>query len=169
MSASPVHQDIQARIQSFLAELSGLVRKAALEAVHDALGEGAGPKRRGRPRGAAPRARPAAASAGKRVRRSAEDLEKTAARVLAHVKANAGHRLEQIGAALATDTAILKRPIANLLAAKQLRTEGRKRGTRYFAGGKRGGRKAKRARKVVRKRAARRTTKAPATATPASA
>jgi hypothetical protein len=175
MSASTVHEDIQSRIQAFLAELSGLVRKSALEAVHEALGEGAAPKRRGRPRGAVPRARRAVAGAGKRVRRSAEDLEKIAARVLAHVKSNAGHRLEQIGAALATDTAVLKRPIANLLAAKQIRTEGRKRGTKYFPGGKRGGRKAKRApkarrgRKGMRKRAARRTTKAPAAVAPPSA
>jgi hypothetical protein len=112
---------------------------------------------------------------GKRIRRSAEDLEAIAARVLAHVKANAGHRLEQIGAALKTDTAILKRPIANLLAMKHLRTEGQKRGTKYFARSGRGApgksvrkakpqrrRKAKRARKAKvtrrtpRKKAARR-------------
>jgi len=94
---------------------------------------------------------------------------------MAHVKANAGHRLEEIGRALKTDTAILKRPIANLLAAKKLRTEGKKRGTMYFAGRKRGGaggggrksktrhdRKAKRGRKVSRNRASRRPAKAKA-------
>jgi hypothetical protein len=48
------------------------------------------------------------------------------------VKSNAGRRLEQIGKALKTDTAILKRPIANLLAAKKLKTQGKKRGTKYF-------------------------------------
>lgn len=130
------------------------------------------------------RARRAVARAGKRVRRSAEDLEKIATLVLAHVKANAGHRLEQIGAALKTDTAILKHPIANLLAAKKLRTEGQKRGTKYFAGGGRGaarkakagrkgkarpGRKAKRARKVSRKRAMRRVVKAKAPVAAAAA
>jgi hypothetical protein len=129
------------------------------------------------------RARRAVAHTGKRVRRSAEDLEKIATRVLAHVKANAGHRLEEIGSALKTDTAILKRPIANLLAARQLRTEGQKRGTRYFAGGGRGGaRKAKAgtrrkatvrtARKARRagkgKRAARRAAKSVASAVPAT-
>jgi hypothetical protein len=95
---------------------------------------------------------------------------------------NAGHRLEEIGAALKTDTAILKRPIANLLAAKQLRTEGRKRGTMYFAGVKRGGagarnrksktrhdRKAKRARKGSGRRATRRAAKAKAPAAPSAA
>lgn len=178
MPIPTLDQDIQSRIQSFLAELSGLVKRQALEAVNEALGvDGAAPARRGpgRPREIAAKA----VHAGKRIRRSAEDLEAIATRILAHVKANAGHRLEQIGAALKTDTAVLKRPIANLLAAKQLRTEGQKRGTKYFAGGggarkakattvrkapKRTGRKAKRARKMLRKRAPRRAAKAAAPA-----
>jgi len=43
-------QQIEASIQSFVAEISGLVRVAALEAVRDALG-GPSPARRGRPAG----------------------------------------------------------------------------------------------------------------------
>ena len=141
-------RDIRDRIDSFLTELSGLVKRTALEAVRGALGEGDGPRRRGpgRPRGsgrrrkagrsrgkAARRARPA--RAGKRVRRSAEDLAKIAARVLAQVRSKQGQRLEELGRALRTDTAVLKRPIQNLLAAKKLKTKGAKRGTRYFTGG----------------------------------
>jgi len=173
MATPTLDQDIQNRIQSFLAELSGLVRRSAMEAVRGVLGEGPAPKRRGpgRPRGSSTakrrpgRSRKAAATgfarAGRRVRRSAADLEKIAARVLAHVKSNAGHRLEQIGKALQTDTGVLKRPIANLLAAGKLRTQGRKRGTMYFAGGSRGGAtKARRKAKVQRRRKARRTLKA---------
>jgi hypothetical protein len=167
---------IRTRIDSFLAELSGLVRKAALDSVHEVL-SGTAPKRRrrpGRPRGSGRRgpgrppkaARPGRpARASKRIRRSAADLEQIAARVLAHVKSNAGHRLEQIGKALKTDTAILKRPIQTLLAARKLRTKGQKRGTMYFAGGGGGGarkakargrRPAKRARKASKQRAAKR-------------
>ena len=182
MATPTLDQDIQSRIQSFLGELSVLVRKSALEAVHVALGEGAAPSRRGRPQKAMRRARRAVARTGKRVRRSAEDLAQIATRVMAHVKTNAGHRLEEIGRALKTDTAILKRPIANLLAARKLRTKGQKRGTMYFAGGGRGaarkakagrkakarpGRKAKRARKPSGKRATRRAVKA--SAAPAAA
>ena len=187
-------QEIQSRIQSFLTELSELVKMAALGSVHAALGGEPGPGLRrgpGRPRGSGKRGpgRPRkiaakAVRAGKRLRRSAEDLEAIATRVLAHVKANAGHRLEQIGAALKTDTAVLKRPIANLLAARRLRTEGQKRGTKYFAGGggarkskastgrkapKRTGRNAKRARRVSGNRATRRAARASAPATPAAA
>ena len=183
MPTPTLDQEIQSRIQFFLAELSDLVKMAALGSVHAALGGEPGPRMRrgpGRPRGSGKRGpgRPrkaAAARMGKRIRRSAEDLEAIAARVLAHVKANAGHRLEQIGAALKTDTAILKRPIANLLAVKHLRTEGQKRGTKYFARSGRGApgksvrkakpqrrrkaksaRKAKVTRRTPRKKAARR-------------
>jgi hypothetical protein len=129
--------EIASRIQSFLDELSGLVKRQALEAVHEALGGAAAPARRGpgRPRkvsmrpGRKPRM---IAKRGKRVRRSLQDLEKIAAQVLAHVKANAGHRLEQIGKAIKADTAVLKRPVALLLASKKLKTTGKKRGTKYF-------------------------------------
>jgi hypothetical protein len=72
------------------------------------------------------------AKRGKRVRRSAEDLAKIGARVLAQVRSKAGQRLEEIGRALKTDTAVLKKPVADLLKAKKLRTTGAKRGTKYF-------------------------------------
>ena len=58
--------------------------------------------------------------------------------MLAYAKANAGHRLEEIGRGLKTDTANLTRPIQVLLAAGRLRTEGQKRGTKCFAGQARG-------------------------------
>jgi hypothetical protein len=60
--------------------------------------------------------------------------------VLAHVRSNPGQRLEEMGRELSMDTKELKRPIANLMEAGSLRTEGQKRGTRYYAGG--GSRKA---------------------------
>jgi hypothetical protein len=146
---------IRTRIDSFLTELGALVKQSALEAVQEALGDGA-PRRRGpgRPRGPGRRGpgRPrkpgrrrvgSPARSGKRVRRSAEDLAKIGARVLAQVRAKAGQRLEEIGRALKTDTAVLKKPVADLLKAKKLRTTGQKRGTMYFAGGGGGARKAR--------------------------
>ncbi len=164
MANPHLDSEIQSRIQSFLDELSGLVRKAALDSVHEVLSGTASKRRRGsgrlqgsghrgpgRPPKAARLGRPAPVS--KRIRRSAGDLEKIATRVLAHVKSNAGHRLEQIGKALNVRTAVLKLPIQNLLARKKLRTTGQKRGMMYFAGGGGGGaRKAK----VRRRRGAKR-------------
>src|SRR5882672_12102780 len=141
---TPDHH-IRARIDSFLSELAGLVRKSALKAVQAALGEGA-PRRRGpgrpkgsgrrgpgRPRKAGRRRAGRPARGGKRVRRSTEDLAAIGARVLAQVRSKQGQRLEEIGRALRTDTGVLKRPVAILLAAKKLRTKGQRRGTMYFA------------------------------------
>ena len=138
MEQPQLDSEIQSRIQSFLDELSALVKKQALEAVHEALGGAAsGGVRRGpgRPRtvsmrpGRKPRMM---ARGGKRVRRSPEDLAKLQTSVLAQVRSKAGQRLEEIGRALKTDTAVLKRPVAMLLAAKKLKTTGAKRGTKYF-------------------------------------
>jgi hypothetical protein len=169
MSNQDTSHAIRTRIDAFLSELSGFVRRAALESVEEVLGDGTAPTRRrgpgrpkgsgrrrpGRPRKAGRRARRAVARAGKRTRRSAADLEKIADRVLAHVRSNPGQRLEQIGKALEVETAVLKRPVANLLARKKLRTKGQRRGTMYFAGGGRGG-----ARKSKTRRPAKRTRKA---------
>jgi hypothetical protein len=167
-----IDAQIRARIAEFAEELSSLVRQAAVETVQDALGGAAAPARRrgpGRPRKAKaaqrkPGRRPgrprstkatkATTRAGKRIRRSTEDLEVLAGKVLAHVKANQGHRLEEIGAALKVATKDLKRPVANLLEAKKLRTTGQKRGTKYFAGVGRSA--AKKSRKKAGGKAARR-------------
>ena len=144
MPTNPTDQAIRSRIDSFLSELSGIVRQSALEAVQEALGGGA-PRRRGpgRPKGSGRRGpgRPPKTGqrragrptrAGKRIRRSSEDLAKIGARVLAQVRSKAGQRLEEIGRALRTDTSVLKKPVADLLKAKKLKTKGAKRGTRYF-------------------------------------
>jgi hypothetical protein len=156
-------QDIRTLVDQFVSDLSARVREQALDSVRAVLGEGAAPRRRGpgRPRKAAKRGpgRPPKAArrgpgrprkAGRRARRSSADLEATAAKVLAYVRSNAGQRLEEIGRGLRTATAGLKRPIQVLVAAGKLRTEGQKRGTRYFAGGGRG-RKAKAGRKAGRR------------------
>ena len=78
------------------------------------------------------------------------------AQVLAHVRANPGHRLEEIGAALGVATADLKAPVATLLDEKKVRTTGKARGTKYFAGGRRKAvkKKAKKARRKAGKRKA---------------
>jgi hypothetical protein len=171
MPSANADHAIRARIESFLAELSGFVRKAALDSVEEVLGGGARPMRSRGPgrRGArGPGRSRKTARPSQRIRRSAADLETIAARVLAHVRSNAGQRLEQIGKALEMETAVLKRPVADMLAGRKLRTKGQKRGTMYFAGGGRGGarktkarRPAKRARraKVQSRRPAKRTRK----------
>ena len=136
MGTQDLDQAIRTRIDSFLLELSVLVKKAALESVHEALGEGSTSRAgSGRTRtvamrrGAAPRK---ISTRGVRGKRSSAQVEQAAARVLAHVKSKPGQRLEEIGAALKTPTKILKLPISKLLAARRLKTKGQKRGTKYF-------------------------------------
>lgn len=170
MPTPTIDTAIRSQIDQFLSSISLLVRQAAVEAVKDALG-GTGPSvatpaRRGPGR---PRKAPAAPAGtaptkpGKRGRRSAADVEQVAGQVLAYVQANPGHRLEEIGRGLKVDTAGLKGPIKVLLGTGRLRTEGQKRGTKYFAGGgraapakagrKKAGRKAgKRGRKAAKKK-----------------
>jgi hypothetical protein len=140
MATPTLDQDIQSRIQSFLAELSLLVKRQALEAVHEALAtDGAVPRRGpGRPRGSGkrgpgrPRKAGRPARAGKRAKRSSEAVEAMAARVLAQIRSKQGQRLEEIGKAMKLPTKGLKLPIQKLLASKKVKTKGQKRGTQYF-------------------------------------
>jgi hypothetical protein len=100
MPTPNLDHDIRSRIDSFLGELSLLVKRQALEAVHAALGEattvrrgpgrprGSGRRGPGRPRmvakpGRKPRRIATRFARGKRIRRSAEDLAKIGARVTA--------------------------------------------------------------------------------------
>jgi len=152
MPSNDLDRAIRTRIDAFLADLTVLVKQSAVEAVADALGDGA-PRRRGpgRPRGSGRRrgpGRPRKARAGRkarrragrphkasarRIRRSPADLARVSAKVAAYVKAHPGQRLEEIGKGLKVDTAGLKQPIRSLVAAKKLRTQGQKRGTKYFS------------------------------------
>ena len=170
-----IDAQIRAPIEEFTNELSVLVQQAAMEAVKGALEVPAdapvrrGPgrprkakaarkkagRRPGRPRAAKAGRAKTAAKAGKRIRRTAEDLEALAGKVLAYVKANAGARMEEISAGLRMATKDLGRPVASLVEAGRLRTEGQRRGTRYYAGGGKGParKKAGKAKKAGRKKA----------------
>lgn len=144
-----IEKQIQDRVEGFVAELSELVKQAALEAVHGALGGGTAPVRRGRPRKSsrAPARRGAvkrkASKTGKRVKRSAVQVDAVAARILNHVKANAGTGVTEMSAALGLTPKEMRLPILKLLADKKLRTVGQRRGTKYHAAGGGPGRKTK--------------------------
>jgi hypothetical protein len=135
MAKSQIEQEIQARTEAFAAELSVLIRKAALEAVEAALaGSGvAAPSRRGKKSATAKKATKKKATRKKRGRRNAADIEALATQVHEFVMANKGSRLEEISAGIGVPSKELKRPVTDLLAAKALRKEGQKRGTKYFA------------------------------------
>ena len=143
MAKNQIDQALRARIDAFIDDISELVRAQAVEAVGEALGAdtaGAPAKRGpGRPRKAATRStakrKSTAGSKGKRIRRSPEQLAKTQDKILTHIKANPGCRMEDMTAALGEDAYTLRGPLNQLKADKQIKTKGQKRATAYFVAG----------------------------------
>jgi hypothetical protein len=156
MNTNQLDSEIRALIDQFSSKFRELLGLAALDSVQVALREGEGTPVRsgpGRPRGSAKTASgmsgtrgpayplSAMSSSRRRVRRSSADDEAVADQVLTYVGSNPGARLEEIGRGLGTDTARLKLPVKELLASGRVRTEGQKRGTKYFMGGGANGRR----------------------------
>ncbi len=142
---------------SFVAELSVVIHEAALEAVRGALEGTAAPVRRRGPRAGSKRKKAASRSrGGKRLRRSTGDVEAMAASILSYVKSNPGCSATDLAAELGVTTKDVRLPLVKLLEEKKLRTEGQARGTKYFAGAKRGRPAGKK--KAGRKKAARKKT-----------
>jgi len=159
MAGTSADKAIRAHVEAFVAELSVLVRQAALETVQDALGgaapapRAAAPKKKvGRPRKAAKPAARKAGKGGRRVRRSAGDLQQMSSSLMAHVRQNPGQGIEQISREIGIASADLKHPVTLLLEAKSLRKEGQRRGTKYFPAGR--GKATAAAKKPARKKAA---------------
>jgi hypothetical protein len=67
-------------------------------------------------------------------KRTPAALERMGADVLAYVKANPGKRADQLAAALKTDVGTIRLPMQKLSVERRVRTEGQRRGMRYFAG-----------------------------------
>jgi hypothetical protein len=139
-----INQQIEARVQAFVQELSELVKIAALEAVVGALGgkpmSTGGKGRRGRPPGSKNKkasGAPKSAAAGKqrrtRGKRTSEEVDAMAARIHEHVKKNPGQGVEAISKAFRVKSKELALPIIKLLEAKKLKTTGQRRGTKYHA------------------------------------
>jgi hypothetical protein len=142
---SNVEQEIRSQVDAFVSQLSALVRKAALEAVANALREGQPTVQRkpGRAVKSAPQpqevkkaGRPARAAKPVRKKgekRSKEELLAVTQRVLEHIRANSGQGVEQIAKELGTSTKELSLPLRKLLAEKKIISKGEKRATKYFS------------------------------------
>ena len=148
---------IQAHVDALVRDLTAMIRESALQTVQQALGGPVARKRGpGRPRGTRKAKAKKRRAKRKRIRRSSEDVEALASRILGHVKANPGQGVTEIARALRRTSKDLKLPIQKLLAEKKLKTKGERRGTKYFAGGRGGGTRKRKATK--KKRAARKKT-----------
>ena len=144
---SNFEQQINQRVQSFVAEIAELARRQALETLSTALagagllGRGLGGRNGAGRRGG----RVVAASAGGR--RSTDQIDATCQALMSEIGSTPGQRIEQIGSAIGMRTKDLALPIRKLIAQKQIRTEGQRRATRYFPGAGGGARRTRRGRK----------------------
>ena len=68
----------------------------------------------------------------KGAKRSPEQLARVQGNLLAHIKANPGHRIEEIANDLKAQTKDLALPAKKLIALKKIKTKGQKRSTTYW-------------------------------------
>lgn len=117
-----IEDQIQERIEAFAAEITALIKTAALDAVREAL---------------APQVR----TNGQRTtssKRTPEQMAGDKERLAAYVTDNPGSSMETIAAALNSTSKNLHRPMAQLLKSKDLRRRGQRRASRYFPKAKSG-------------------------------
>ncbi|HEU4735301.1 MAG TPA: hypothetical protein VFT22_45735 [Kofleriaceae bacterium] len=132
---SDFQNEMNRTVQGFVAQITELARRAAIDTLESAFGGRDGRSngiafapgetaRLGRPRG------------GRSGKRSAADLEALSEKFGSFVKANPGLRIEQINKQLGTTTKDLALPIRKLISEGLISTRGQKRSTTYFAGKK---------------------------------
>jgi hypothetical protein len=130
---SDFQNEMNRTVQGFVAQITELARRAAIDTLESAfggrVGNGAAVSlvvgRAGRPRG------------GRGAKRTPADLAALSEKVASFVKANPGLRIEQINKQLDTTTKDLALPIRKLISEGVITAKGKKRSTTYFAGKKR--------------------------------
>lgn len=123
------HRKIQALIDSFVEELGELAKQIALEQLKTAFGSVK--------LAPLPLSSPASSSAARtgRSRRGQREIEALRSKLLAVISDNPGCRAEDINGALGTRTPQIAQPLRRLVAERLVRTEGARRGTKYFVVG----------------------------------
>jgi hypothetical protein len=118
-----LQNQVNARVEAFVAEITELARAAAYQTLSSALdggqlvsGRGTTPILRGRRGG----------------KRTADEIAQMADAFFAHVTANPGQRMEHIARELGLATPELTLPVRKLLADGKLRVDGQKRATQYY-------------------------------------
>jgi len=116
------HRELQALVDRFVEDLRELATRIAIEQIETAFGPGAVKPQK-----------PVAHRAQKRGRRGAQELGELRERLLQVIADNPGRRTEELNAALGTTTSQIGSLLRSLVAEKRVRTEGARRGMRYFA------------------------------------
>lgn len=137
-----IENRINALVTNFISEVSRLAQAAALETLKAALGGATVPVVRDIRVGKA--AKPAASATGgaaaaaakraKGEKRPKAEIAQVQDKVLAHIRANPGQRIEQINKVLGTRTPDLALPLKKLIADGAVATKGARRATTYFPG-----------------------------------
>jgi len=141
---SDLQSQMNQSVQEFVAQITEIARRAALETLGAAFSGGRATGGNGattfgsgtttvKPAAARALGRPAG---GRGVKRAPEDIEAMGQRFVAFVKANPGLRIEQINKELGTTTKDLALPIRKLEAEGVITTKGQRRATQYFPGKK---------------------------------
>lgn len=135
---SDFQNEMNRTVQGFVAQISELARRAALETLESAFGArpARGPGRPPAVATATPSASVGRPRGGKGTKRTQADIDALAQRVVAFVKMNAGLRIEQINKELGTTTKDLALPIRKLVGEGYLASKGQKRSTTYTVGRK---------------------------------
>jgi hypothetical protein len=136
---SDFQNEMNRAVQGFVAQITELARRAAIDTLESAFGGRAA-------RAGAPAAVAAVTAAsfgrvgrprgGRGAKRTSADLEALSERFASFVKANPGLRIEQINKQLGTTTKDLALPIRKLISEGVVSAKGQKRSTTYFAGKK---------------------------------
>jgi hypothetical protein len=114
-------------VQGFVAQITDLARRAAIDTLESALKGGSSGRGRS---GALSLGR----GRGKGVKRTSDELDGLSDKFLDFVTENPGMRIEQINKKLGTTTKDLQLPIRKLLADGHLKAKGQKRSTTYTIG-----------------------------------
>jgi hypothetical protein len=125
-------RELLALVDNFVADLSALAKRFALEQIKAAFGVGV--KVASPPRLASS---PSSSSSGperaSRARRGQREIEALRGKLLAAIAERPGRRAEDINTTLGTKTPQIAQLLRRLVADQLVRTEGARRGTRYFA------------------------------------
>jgi hypothetical protein len=124
-----LQSDIQRLGDGFVAQVTELARRAAMDTLENALGRSGG-------RGAGGGLRGGRVGRGRGAKRTADELEKMQDDFLSFVTKNPGLRIEQINKELGTTTKDLALPIRKLISEGMVTAKGKKRSTTYFASGR---------------------------------
>jgi hypothetical protein len=111
-----INNRVRSKIDTFVTDLSRLIKESALESVRQAMhGDISLPSR------------------SKGQKRSQEEISNTTENVFKFIEANPGSGIEHIGREIGIDTAELMLPIRRLMSTKRIFKKGQKRGTKYSA------------------------------------